>query len=59
VLIGEFRRQALNERIAYVCPTRQLARQVGTQAQKYLTRQPRGFAQPLDTALDTVDTASS
>ena len=30
LLIAEFRRQALNERIAYVCPTRQLARQVGT-----------------------------
>jgi len=35
LLIAEFRRQAFNERVAYLCPTRQLARQVVTQATKY------------------------
>lgn len=35
LLIAEFRRQAFNERVAYLCPTRQLARQVGSQASKY------------------------
>jgi hypothetical protein len=35
LLIAEFRRQALNERVAYLCPTRQLARQVRAQASKY------------------------
>ncbi|MCG2658771.1 MAG: DEAD/DEAH box helicase, partial [Kiritimatiellae bacterium] len=35
LLIAEFRRQAFNERVVYLCPTRQLARQVGTQAAKY------------------------
>jgi len=35
LLIGEFRRQSFNERVAYLCPTRQLARQVGAQASKY------------------------
>ena len=29
LLIAEFRRQSFNERVAYLCPTRQLARQVG------------------------------
>jgi hypothetical protein len=35
LLIAEFRRQAFNERVAYLCPTRQLARQVGSQSLKY------------------------
>lgn len=35
LLIAEFRRQCFSERVAYLCPTRQLARQVGTQAAKY------------------------
>jgi hypothetical protein len=35
LLVAEFRRTTLNERIAYLCPTRQLARQVGMQAAKY------------------------
>jgi hypothetical protein len=35
LLIAEFRRQSFNERVAYLCPTRQLARQVGAQASKY------------------------
>lgn len=35
LLIAEFRRQNFKERVAYVCPTRQLARQVGAQASKY------------------------
>lgn len=35
LLIGEFRRHAFNERVAYLCPTRQLARQVAAQALKY------------------------
>jgi hypothetical protein len=33
--IAEFRRQPLNERVAYLCPTRQPARQVHAQALKY------------------------
>ncbi len=35
LLVAEFRRQNYKERVAYVCPTRQLARQVGAQALKY------------------------
>ena len=35
LLIAEWRRQALQERVAYLCPTRQLAEQVGKQAYKY------------------------
>jgi hypothetical protein len=35
LLIAEFRRQTFNERVAYLCPTRQLARQVGNQTSKY------------------------
>ena len=35
LLIAEFRRRANAERIAYLCPTRQLARQVGAQAVEY------------------------
>lgn len=35
LLIAEHRRQALNERVAYLCPTRQLARQVGALSRKY------------------------
>jgi len=35
LLIGEWRRQKLRERVAYLCPTRQLAFQVGEQAKKY------------------------
>lgn len=35
LLVAEFRRQTLGERVAYLCPTRQLARQVGAQATKY------------------------
>jgi len=35
LLIGEWRRQALGDRVAYLCPTRQLARQVGAQALDY------------------------
>lgn len=35
LLLAEFRRQNYNERVAYLCPTRQLAQQVGTQAGKY------------------------
>lgn len=35
LLIAEYRRQAHDERIAYLCPTRQLARQVHTQAEEY------------------------
>lgn len=35
LLIGEYLRQTKNDRVAYICPTRQLARQVGAQASKY------------------------
>lgn len=35
LLIAEYRRQALGERVAYLCPTRQLAQQVGAQAKVY------------------------
>ncbi len=35
LLIAEWRRQALGTRVAYLCPTRQLARQVGSQANEY------------------------
>jgi len=35
LLIAEFRRHNCSERVAYLCPTRQLAQQVGTQARKY------------------------
>jgi hypothetical protein len=35
LLIAEYRRQAFSERVAYLCPTRQLARQVGVQSAKY------------------------
>ena len=35
LLIGEFRRRAFEERILYLCPTRQLAYQVQKQASKY------------------------
>ena len=35
LLIAEWRRQALGHRSAYLCPTRQLARQVGAQARDY------------------------
>jgi Rad3-related DNA helicase len=35
LLIAEFRRRKLDERVAYLCPTRQLANQVGGQAKRY------------------------
>ena len=35
LLIAEWRRQSLKQRVAYLCPTRQLARQVGKQAKNY------------------------
>jgi len=35
LLIADFRRQNSKERVAYVCPTRQLAWQVGAQSTKY------------------------
>jgi len=35
LLIGEYRRRKYRERVAYLCPTRQLARQVGEQSKKY------------------------
>ena len=35
LLIAEWRRQSLGTRVAYLCPTRQLARQVGAQAIDY------------------------
>ncbi len=35
LLIAEWRRQSLGERVAYLCPTRQLAHQVGTRASEY------------------------
>lgn len=35
LLVAEFRRRAKGERVAYLCPTRQLARQVGDQAAAY------------------------
>jgi len=35
LLIGEFRRRAKGERVMYLCPTRQLCRQVYDQASKY------------------------
>lgn len=35
LLVAEFRRQARDERVAYLCPTRQLARQVHAQAGEY------------------------
>ncbi len=35
LLIAEWRRQSLGNRVAYLCPTRQLARQVSSQARKY------------------------
>jgi DEAD/DEAH box helicase len=34
-LIAEWRRRAMNERVAYLCPTRQLARQVADRIQSY------------------------
>ena len=35
LLIAEWRRQSIGTRVAYLCPTRQLARQVGSQALDY------------------------
>jgi len=35
LLVAEFRRQAREERVAYLCPTRQLATQVHAQASEY------------------------
>lgn len=35
LLIGEFRRRCFDERIAYLCPTKQLAQQVGEHASQY------------------------
>lgn len=35
LLIGEYRRRSNRERIAYLCPTRQLAKQVGRHADAY------------------------
>jgi hypothetical protein len=35
LLISEFRRLSSNERVAYLCPTRQLAHQVGKLAEEY------------------------
>lgn len=35
LLIGEWRRRTLAERVAYLCPTRQLAYQVGSQSSQY------------------------
>jgi hypothetical protein len=35
LLIAEWRRRAFSERVAYLCPTRQLARQVAEQATRY------------------------
>src|SRR5688500_2468092 len=35
LLIAEFRRQVRRERSVFLCPTRQLARQVGEQAAQY------------------------
>lgn len=35
LLVAEFRRQAGDERVAYLCPTKQLARQVHAQATEY------------------------
>lgn len=35
LLIGEFRRQVFGDRVAYLCPTRQLAHQVGNLAEEY------------------------
>ena len=35
LLIAEWRRQSLKQRVAYLCPTRQLAKQVGSQAKAY------------------------
>lgn len=37
LLIAEFRRRKLDERVVYLCPTRQLAHQVGAQARRYGT----------------------
>ncbi|MFD2763526.1 DEAD/DEAH box helicase [Micromonospora eburnea] len=34
-LIGEYQRRALNERVAYLCPTRQLARQTAAALKNY------------------------
>src|SRR5258706_12170074 len=35
LLIAEFRRRKLGDRVVYLCPTRQLANQVGTHAKRY------------------------
>lgn len=35
LLIAEWRRQSIGHRVAYLCPTRQLAQQVGSQARDY------------------------
>jgi superfamily II DNA or RNA helicase len=35
LLIGEFRRRSNGERVVYLCPTRQLAYQVGSLAEEY------------------------
>src|SRR5258707_838044 len=35
LLIAEFRRRKFGDRVAYLCPTRQLANQVGGQAKRY------------------------
>lgn len=35
LLIAEWRRQSIGHRVAYICPTRQLAQQVGSQARDY------------------------
>jgi len=38
LLIAEYRRRTFDERVAYLCPTRQLARQVGARAAEYGVR---------------------
>ncbi len=35
LLIAEWRRQSFGDRVSYLCPTRQLAKQVGSQARDY------------------------
>jgi hypothetical protein len=35
LLVAEFRRRYFHDRVAYLCPTRQLAKQAGAQAAKY------------------------
>ena len=47
LMIGEWRRRKFNERVVYLCPTRQLVNQVVEQADKTYGLTVRGFTGPI------------